>query len=135
MENYFAIAAETWGPRPTLEAFIRGLTRRNDLVRTMQEQMRDMPLLLTPVSAEPPPEHGADCGRLERARTLVHNQWPMTSIACLGLPAATVPVTVVSGLPVAVQLVGARFRESWVLDAAQVIEDHAGGFTPIEPVP
>ena len=132
--NYLAVATEEWGPSPSLEDFIRGLTRRNDLVRTVQHQLCDMALLLTPVSGETTPEHGADCGPLPRARRLLHNQWPMTSIACLGLPAVTVPVAVRDGLPVGVQLVGARFRDSWVLDAAQVVEDRAGTFTPIEPV-
>jgi amidase len=131
--NYFAVAAEVWGPHPTLETFILGLTRRNDLVRTIQERFLGMPLLLTPVSGEPAPEHGADCGSLERCRALLHNQWPMTSVPCLGLPGVTVPTGVIDGMPAAVQVIGGRFRESWILDAAQAIQDRAGILTPIDP--
>lgn len=58
----------------------------------------------------------------------------MTFVPCLGLPAATVPTGVAGGLPCSVQLVGGRFRESRILDAAQAIEDRAGVLTPIDPV-
>lgn len=134
LENYFTAAAELWGSHPTLDTYIQGHVRRNDLVRRIQHRFQDLPLLLTPVSAEPAPEHGADCGPFGRARALLHDQWPLTSVACLGLPGASVPTGLVDGMPVAVQVVGGRFRESWVLDAAQAIEDRAGVVTPIDPV-
>lgn len=82
----------------------------------------------------PAPEHGADCGPFEDAYALMQGQWPMTFVPCLGLPGAAVPTGVVDGLPAAVQLVGGRFRESWILDAAQAIEDRSGVLTPIDPV-
>jgi amidase len=44
-----------------------------------------------------------------------------------------VPVGCDEGLPQAVQLIGARFQESWLLDAAQAIEDRAPVLTPIAP--
>jgi amidase len=47
----------------------------------------------------------------------------------LSLPAA-VPVGLADGLPQAVQIIGPRFREDLVLDAAQAIEDHLGVLTP-----
>jgi amidase len=59
----------------------------------------------------------------------------MTFVPCLGLPGATVPTGVVDGLPGSVHLVGGRFRESWILDAAQAVEDRAGVITPIDPFP
>ena len=51
----------------------------------------------------------------------------------LGLPACAVPVGADEGLPQGVQLIGARFREDLVLDAAQAIEDRAPALTPIQP--
>jgi amidase len=87
-----------------------------------------------PASAAVAPRHGADCGSLDEALALMQAQWPMTFVPCMGLPAATVPTGVVNGLPGSVQLVGGRFRESWILDAAQAIEDRAGVMTPIDPV-
>ena len=43
------------------------------------------------------------------------------------------PVGSDDGLPQGVQLIGARFREDLVLDAAQAIEDRAPTLTPIQP--
>ena len=40
----------------------------------------------------------------------------------LGLPAISVPTGLVNGLPMGVQIVGPRFREDLVMDAAEVIE-------------
>jgi amidase len=44
-----------------------------------------------------------------------------------------VPVGADEGLPQGVQLIGARFREDLVLDAAQAVEDRAPVLTPIQP--
>lgn len=48
--------------------------------------------------------------------------WPMTAVPVLGFPAVTVPVHVDNGLPFSVQLIGGRFEEDLVLDAAQAVE-------------
>jgi amidase len=134
MEYNFAVADNAWGPNATLETFLRGHTRRNELLSLMETRFTDVPLLLTPSSAALAPEHGADCASLERASQLIWAQWPMTFVPCLGLPAATVPTGVIGALPGSVQIVGGRFRESWILDAAQAIEDRAGVITPINPL-
>lgn len=131
----FAIAEPVWGPSPTLDDVLRGWTRRNELLSMLETRFIDVPLLLTPSSAAPAPLHGADHGPLAEAAALMDAQWPMTFVPCLGLPGATVPTGVVDGLPGSVQLVGGRFRESWILDAAQAIEDRAGVLTPIDPFP
>jgi amidase len=135
LANNFAIAEPVWGPRPTLGDFMQGYTRRNELLSRLESRFTDVPLLLTPASAALAPLHGADHGPLEAAKALMDAQWPMTFVPCLGLPGATVPTGVVDGLPGSVQLVGGRFRESWILDAAQAIEDRAGVITPIDPFP
>ena len=51
----------------------------------------------------------------------------------LGLPSAAVPVGADEGLPQGVQLIGQKFREDLLLDAAQAIEDRAPVLTPIAP--
>jgi amidase len=134
MEYNFAVQDAAWGPNATLETFLRGHTRRNELLSLMETHFTDISLLLTPFSAARAPEHGADCASFERASQLLWAQWPMTFVPCLGLPAATVPTGVVGTLPGSVQIIGGRFRESWILDAAQAIEDRAGVITPINPV-
>ncbi|MEU1340262.1 hypothetical protein [Streptomyces sp. NPDC005827] len=59
------------------------------------------------------------------AQELYPAMWPMTSIPVLGFPAVTVPARLEDGLPYGVQLVGGRFEEDLVLDAAQAVEDRA----------
>jgi len=44
-----------------------------------------------------------------------------------------VPVGVAGGLPQAVQIVGARYREDLCLDAAEALEAGIGPITPIDP--
>ena len=134
LEHNFAVEDATWGPNATLETFLRGHSRRNELLSLMESRFTEVPLLLTRSSAAPAPEHGADSASLERMSRLIQAQWPMTFVPCLGLPAATVPTGVSGTLPGSVQIVGGRFRESWILDAAQAIEDRAGVITPIDPV-
>ena len=60
-------------------------------------------------------------------------QWPMMAISMLGCPAISVPTGVVDGLPVGVQLLGRRFREDILFDAAEIIEARSGMLTPINP--
>ena len=50
----------------------------------------------------------------------------------LGLPAVAVPSGLAGGLPLGVQIIGARYREDLCLDAAEVIEARHGLPTPIE---
>ena len=58
-------------------------------------------------------------------------QWSCMALPVLGVPGLSVSAGVYGGLPVGVQLVGARFREDLVLDAGEVIEERAGVPAPI----
>ncbi|SEK48814.1 amidase [Streptacidiphilus jiangxiensis] len=126
----FAAAAGQWGPAPSLGDYIHGWSRRAALITELQELLGRERLLLTPVSAEPPFEQDADIASPERAAQLVAAQWPMAAVPILGLPAATVPSALVDGLPMSVQLIGGRFEEELVLDAAQAIEDRTPRLRP-----
>jgi len=131
--TYYAVAREWWGPKPDLAAYIGGYARRATLAARLQAFMRDYPLLLLPVSAEQAFEYDADIIGLERGRQVVAAQWPLVAVATVGFPAVAVPTGVTAGLPVGVQLVGRRFREDTVLDAADVVEAGCGVLTPIDP--
>jgi amidase len=71
-----------------------------------------------------------DIARVEEIASAMRMVVP---INVLGMPSCAVPVGSDDGLPQGVQLIGARFREDLMLDAAQAIEDRAPVLTPIEP--
>ncbi|MFD5625500.1 amidase [Streptomyces sp. NPDC127072] len=127
----FAAAAAVWGERPSLETYINGWARRSTLITRLQELLGADRILLTPVSAELPFEQDADLVGVERAVEMVNAMWPMTAVPALGFPAVTVPAALVDGLPLSVQLIGGRFMEERILDAAQAVEDRTPRFAPI----
>ncbi|MFG2819038.1 amidase [Kitasatospora sp. NPDC048365] len=126
----FAAAAGQWGEAPTLAQYIHGWSRRGALVTELQQLLGRDALLLTPVSAEPPFEQDADLASPERAAQLVAAMWPMAAVPILGFPAVTVPSALVDGLPMSVQLIGGRFEEEMVLNAAQAVEDRTPRLAP-----
>ena len=131
--HYYEVAKEWWGPRPDLDAYMNGYARRGTLIGLLQKFMQDYPLILLPISAEQAFEQDADITSLERARRVTAAQWSMMAIPTVGFPAISVPTTTVDGLPVGVQLLGQRFREDTIFDAAEVIEARGEALTPINP--
>lgn len=90
----------------------------------------DHPIVLSPVSCERPWLVGDDISRVAEIATSMRMVLPVN---ILGLPGCAVPVGADDGLPQGVQLIGGRFREDLLLDAARAIEDRAPVLTPIQP--
>jgi amidase len=132
-QHYYAVAADWWGKKPTLEQFIAGYARRGTLIRQLGEILESNPLILLPVSAEQAFEQDADIASVESMRRLMAAQASMMAIPLLGFPAMSVPTGLANGLPTGVQLLGRRFDEDTLLEAASVIEARAGTLTPIDP--
>jgi amidase len=88
------------------------------------------PIVLSPVSCERPWLVGEDITRVGEIANAMRMVLPVN---ILGLPGCAVPVGADDGLPQGVQLIGGRFREDLLLDAAQAIEDRAPVLTPIQP--
>ncbi len=130
--TYYAAAKEWWGERPSLEDYMNGYARRGTLIGRLQSFMQDYPLVLLPVSAEQAFEHDADIVSIERGLRVVAAQWSMMAVPVLGFPAISIPTGVADGLPVGGQLMGRKFREDTVFDAAGVIEARCGALTPVE---
>ncbi|MEU3463996.1 amidase [Streptomyces sp. NPDC006733] len=122
LASSFAAAAETWGERPTLDAYIKGYARRGTLISRLQQYLGADRVLMTPVAAEPPFEQDADLAGDARVRELLAAQWPMQAVPVLGFPAMSVPTGIRDGLPSGVQLIGGRFREDTLLHVATAIE-------------
>lgn len=88
------------------------------------------PIILSPVCCEPPWVVDEDISQVAR---IARSMRMVVAVNILGLPSCAVPVGSDGGLPQGVQLIGWRFREDLLLDAAQAIEDRAPRLTPIEP--
>ena len=132
-EGYYAVSSEWWGTQPSLTDYMNGYARRGTLIRILGEFMQRYSTVLLPVSAEQAFEQDADIASVESMRRVMAAQASMMAIPVLGFPAVSVPTGITGGLPVGVQLLGRRFDEDGILDAAAVIESRAGTFTPIDP--
>jgi len=92
--------------------------------------LQQHPIILSPVCCEPAWVVDEDVSQITRIAQAMRMVVPVN---ILGLPSCAVPVGCDGGLPQGVQLIGWRFREDLLLDAAQAIEDRAPVLTPIEP--
>ena len=113
-------------PAVDLADYARLLADRTRLRRAWSLFQEAYPLVLAPVSCAPPFPQGEDQQGAERFARLLALQSPQYGVNLLGLPAAAVPTGLVDGVPMGVQVIGARFREDLCLGAAEAIERGAG---------
>jgi amidase len=112
--------------------YARAFMTRRALARAWSKFQAERPLIVAPVSTQPPFELGADL-TLEGAAAIQHALRLVVAVNLLGLPAVAVPAGVGGGLPQAVQIIGPAFREDLCLDAAEVVEEAAGLEMPVDP--
>jgi amidase len=119
-------------PELDLTGYMRDMAARARHVRDWLLFLERYPLVVGPVSTEPPfrvgfdIEAAADGERLRRAQRL------LIAVNLLGLPAAAVPAGGADGVPLGVQVIAAHYREDLCLDAAEAIEAQCGLDTPID---
>jgi amidase len=116
-------------PRLVLAA----LTERERLLRLWELFLLERPLVVTPVSNEPPFPVGLDLVDVETTRRLMDAQIMQLAVPVLGLPSISVPTGVVDGLPTGVQITAGRHREDLCLGAAAAVEAACPMPTPIDP--
>ncbi|MBL8348953.1 MAG: amidase family protein [Burkholderiaceae bacterium] len=107
--------------------------KRSTLVRRWQLFLERYPLVLGPVSGEPPFPWGWDVDSEAAMARVLRAQESQFAVPVLGLPALSVPTGLAGALPMGVQLIGPRFREDLLLDAAEAIESRCPPLTPIDP--
>ena len=100
-----------YAPVADLSSYLEGLERRNLLRREWLVFLEQYPLVLIPVSMEPPFRQRLDLEGTETMGSIIKAQAPLLSLAVLGLPALSVPTSIGSGPPLGIQLVATRFRE------------------------
>ena len=125
LQEYLALTAAE--PAVTLESFMAACTNR-DLVRAeILRQMKEVPILLSPVSTAPAFKHGAGNYRAGDAHnyqdTMRFCQWlNLAGFPGLSLPFGQSP----EGLPINVQLIGRPHEEEQLLAVAETLEQARG---------
>ena len=105
---------------------------RQSILRSWSEFQEHYPLIVAPIATDIPRKAGTDLDEGQVAEDLRAMRMAM-AVNALGLPAVALPVGTRDGLPQAVQVIGPRYREDLILDAAAAIEDRVGIITPIDP--
>jgi Asp-tRNA(Asn)/Glu-tRNA(Gln) amidotransferase A subunit family amidase len=125
LREYLAITAEE--PVVTLESFMTACTNR-DLVRAeILRQMKEVPILLSPVSSAPAFAHGVGSYRAGDAHnyrdTMRYCQWlNLTGFPGLSLPLGKSP----EGLPINIQLIARPHEEELLLAVGESLEQARG---------
>jgi len=117
-----------------LDDYLKTLARRTTHLRNWMLFFERYPLVVGPVSTEPPFAVGFDVESAQKTREVLRSQRLLVAVNLLGLPSVSVPTGLRGGLPLGVQVIGARYREDLCLDAAEAIEAQRGLPTPIDPV-
>jgi Asp-tRNA(Asn)/Glu-tRNA(Gln) amidotransferase A subunit family amidase len=93
--------------------YIEAMAYRSRVLRDWLAFLESYPVILTPLSVKRTPEPNADLGGDARVHSLFWNDLRfMSSINVLGLPAAVVPIGLVAGNPVGVQLLGSHYLKA-----------------------
>jgi Asp-tRNA(Asn)/Glu-tRNA(Gln) amidotransferase A subunit family amidase len=112
---------------PTVDEFMGACVKRDILRAKIIKQMRDVPILLSPVCAAPAFRHGEGnwqpgCGYRD---TMRHAQW----LNLAGFPGVSVPMGFsAEGLPIGVQVIGRPNEDELVLAVAEILETARGKF-------
>jgi Asp-tRNA(Asn)/Glu-tRNA(Gln) amidotransferase A subunit family amidase len=111
----------------TLDGLLAACAERDLLRAKILKQMRDLPILLSPVSTTTAFRHGEGTWRPGAKQcyrdTMRFSQW----LNLTGFPGASVPASIsAAGLPIGVQVIGRPHEEELVLAVAERIENARG---------
>jgi amidase len=109
-------------------------TERLKLARAWTVFQADYPLILGPVSTQPPFEVGFDIRGADEAAETMRRHRLLVVANLAGLPSVALPTGVAGGVPQGVQLIGPYFGDEVSLAAAMAIEQRLAAITPIDPV-
>jgi amidase len=121
-------------PAPDLAGWATALTARHGLARRWNLWYQEYPVLLAPVWTQPAFPLDYDIASAEGALGTLELMRPVLPANLLGTPAVVVPAGMAAGLPVGVQVMGAKYTELRCLAVAEAIERRLGSLTPIDPV-
>jgi amidase len=125
LREYLSFAAQE--SSLTLDSFMTACADRDLLRAEILRQMKDVPILVSPVSSIPAFHHGEGNwrpgDRNNYRDTMRYSQW----LNLTGFPGASVPLGhSPEGLPIGIQVIGRPHEEELVLDVAESIERGRG---------
>jgi Asp-tRNA(Asn)/Glu-tRNA(Gln) amidotransferase A subunit family amidase len=121
--EYLAVATLKFAP--TVDEFIGACVQRDAVRAKILRQMRDVPILLSPVCFGPAFRHGEGNWKPGTGYrdTMRHSQW----LNLAGFPGAAVPMGFSGeGLPIGVQVIGRPNEDELVLAVAGALEEARG---------
>ena len=120
-------------PALDLEGWATAHTARHGLARHWNLWYQQYPVLLCPVWTQPAFPLDFDIASLDGAIATLELMRPVLPANLLGTPAAVVPAGMADGLPVGVQVMGARYTDLRCLAVAEAIEQRLGPDHPDRP--
>jgi amidase len=120
-------------PISDLSIYMTALAERARFAREWATFMEDYPLVLCPISTQPPFEVGFDLKSAERTREVLNSLQLTFMSPLMGIPSISIPTGIKAGIPSGIQLIGPRFREDLCLAAGEEIERRLSIDTPTEP--
>ncbi|MEM7563598.1 MAG: amidase family protein [Pseudomonadota bacterium] len=132
--NFVYAQLREFCPDVTLHNFMEAFQRRIALSREWEIFLSEYPILLCPVSGEPPFPDLLDVESPEAFKRVAQAQMPQIGIPFMGMPAMTVTTDNSGNTPMGVQLVAGRFREDVLFDAARAIESRNPALKTSDPV-
>ena len=108
-------------PIPTMKSLMEALQQRVRLARDWHQFLHEYPVLLCPVSGEPPFPDQLDVESPESFHRVVEAQMTQIALPLMGMPALALATGDNLAVPMGVQLVAARFREDILFAAAAEI--------------
>jgi Asp-tRNA(Asn)/Glu-tRNA(Gln) amidotransferase A subunit family amidase len=129
LKDYLAVTAAE--PAITLQSFQSACAERDNLRADLLHQLRDIPIVLSPVSTAPAFRHGAGSYRSGNPHnyrdTMRFCQW----LNLAGFPGLSVPFgRSPEGLPINIQLIAHPYEEELLLAVAESLEQARGPWQP-----
>jgi amidase len=118
-------------PGGDLHSYMSALARRNAIIRKWLQFQEKYQLVLGPSLTQTDFVPDFDIQNIKETRRFIQASRLLMAGNMLGLPAIVLPVDLSESFPGAIQIIGPRFREDMVFDAAEAIEQRSGIFTPI----
>ena len=125
LKKIFADYYELFVPHEGKDLLL-AMAKRNYYHRQFNLMFQDYPLVLTPFLPAPTYAWDRDTQGIEGVRETLEAGIYSIAFNYTGLPAGNIAASYNDGLPIGVQIVGARFREDLILDACEEIETRVG---------